>query len=763
MATINTAIRITDGMTPAFRSMTSALNIVISNFEQLQRTSSDPIDVSGLQSARNELSRVEVTISQVEEEIRQANERQQQFNRSAMQADNGFKNVLKTMGKIVSVYSLIRGMGSLLNLSDEYSTTLAKLNLINDGLQTTDELNKMIFASAQRSRGAYDEMAKTVAKLSANAPDAFGSNGETILFAEQLNKMFKIAGATQDEISSATLQLTQALGSGVLRGEELNAVFEASPNIIQSIADHLDVPIGKIREMASDGELTADIVKNAILGSIDEVNAKFESLPITFKDVFMSLKNVAQMAFGQVFTQINSLANSDGFKEFIKHVEGAIVILASSFYDILMILGEIASNPAFQWLANNAVMAISHIINVLGILVSVFLNVVSLIIDNWSLIAPVLFTVLTPLILYNAMLGMIAAKEAIVSAFKTGHAIATFLLALASKDLAGATAIATANQWGLNMALFACPIFWIILAIVALIGTLYLATAVWNKFTGDSISATGLLVGAIFAAGAFIGNLFIALYNSIVDIVSILWNLFADFANFIGNVFSDPVGAIVRLFAGLADAVLGILSGIASAIDTIFGSNLASAVEGWRGSLDSKVTDLVGEGKVFVEKIDPNVAKLDRFEYGASFDKGYNFGSNFADGVKNMFNFDKLLGNAKDKLNLNGLGIADLNGKDKFNFGNLDDIKDSLGGVKDNTDKMSKTMSVGAEDLKYLRDIAEQEAINRYTTAKIQVDMTNNNNINSNMDLDGVVTYLTQKINDEIEVMAEGQYNLGVG
>lgn len=217
IATINTAIRITDGMTPTFRSINNSLNMVISSFENLQRTSSNPIDISSLSYARAELNKAEVAITQIEEQINQATLSQERFNRSANDLNNGFKSALGTIGKIASVYTMIRGLGELVKMSDDYSTNLAKLNMINNGLQSTDELNKMIFASAQRSRGLYTDMAKSVAKLSLNAGDVFSSNAETVLFVEQLNKMFKIGGATTEEISSATHQLTQALGSGVLR------------------------------------------------------------------------------------------------------------------------------------------------------------------------------------------------------------------------------------------------------------------------------------------------------------------------------------------------------------------------------------------------------------------------------------------------------------------------------------------------------------------------------------------------------------------
>lgn len=511
--------------------------------------------------------------------------------------------------------------------------------------------------------------------------------------------------------------------------------------------------------MASEGEITSDIVKNAVLSNIDEVNAKFESLPMTFSDIGTSLINVFKMSFGQVFTQINSLASSQGFKTFIDHLEGSIVILASSFYDVLLILGEIASNPAFQAFANNVVISISHIINILGALMSAFLNVANCIIDNWSIIVPILFTVLSPLIAYYGLLSLIAVKEAVLKGIRLANAVATTLLAIATESLRGATMKATVTQLGLNNALLMCPIFWIITGIMLIVGALYIGVAVWNKFTNNALSATGIIVGAIYVAVSFIANLLGALYNLVIDAVAIVWNLFADFANFLANVFNNPIDSIIRLFTGFADTILSIISGIAGAIDTVFGSNLNSIVNGWRRSLNSVVDELESEQRVFVEKVDPSSAKVERLNYYDMFNKGYNTGSKIEDNVKNMFNFDKLLNDAKTKLDIKDLCIANINGLDGYDFGALDDIKNQLSGINDNTDKISKSVDISAEDLKYLRDIAEQEAINKYTTATINLNMTNNNNINSELDLDGVVNYLTETLNNEIEVMANGTYN----
>lgn len=758
MATIQTAINITDGMTPAFRSMTNAMNIVISSFEHLQTASHNSIDVTSIQTARSELNRAEMAFDRIEQEISQANSQQQNFNNSIRNGTSSTDELFNKMKGIAATYITMRGIGNILNISDQLTNTQARLSMINDELQTVDELNKMIFMSAQNARSSYSDTAKIVSRIGMNAGDAFNSTAEMVAFAEQLNKKFIIAGASTEEMNSALLQLTQGLGSGVLRGEELNAVFESAPNIIQSIADYLDVPIGKIREMASDGELTADVVKNAVLSAAEETNKQFESMPITFGQIWTSFKNEAMMAFQQVLKNLNEIANSDGFTTFINNVKGGIIVLASIVNDLMIILMNIASSEAFQGFANGIVTALVYIVNALGLVANFALSVADLFAQNWSIIEPLIWGLIGALIVYNSTMGIAWLSSIASAAAKIAETVADWALTAATWALVIA-------QDGLNAALLACPITWIIIAIIVLIALFYAAVEAVNHFAGTSLSATGLIAGAFMTALAFIGNLFIAFGNNVVNVFVTLYNLIATVANFVGNVFTDPIGAVIRLFAGLADTVLSILSNIADALDTVFGSNLADAVNGWRSGLKGKVDDIVSEQKVIMEPLDASKFKMDRLDYGKAFNIGNQFGKKLDSKVSGMFKIDDLVGKAKDKLDLNGLGMAGGLGENLKDLGSLDDLKNSMAdagsGSKDtagNTAKMAKTMTASAEDLKYLRDIAEQEVINRFTTAQIKIDMNNNNNINSDLDLDGIVSHLEEKVYESMATAAEGTH-----
>lgn len=758
MATIQSSINIMDGFSSPLSSLTNALNIAINSFESMQNVFGNAIDISSIQTAREELARAESSFNRIENEIMNSSTQQQNFNNSIRDGTNNANMLFQNMKRIAATYLTFKSIGSIINLSDELANTTARLNMINDGLQTTDQLNKIIFLSAERSRSSYADTAAIVSRIGMNAGDAFNSTKEMIAFAEQLNKKFIIAGASTEEMNSALLQLTQGLGSGVLRGEELNAVFESAPNIIQSIADYLDVPIGKIREMASDGELTADVVKNAMLAAADETNKQFESMPLTFGQIWTSFANEARMAFQLVLTNLNEIANSDGLTTFINNIKGGMIVLASIVTDLLAIIIKIGSSEAFQGIANGIVTALVLLVNILGWVAELVLNVADIFAQNWTMIEPLVWGIVAAMTAYELISLAVATAKNIASISEQWFNFQLAQTAIAYDLATGATWRQIIAQYGLNAALYACPITWIIIGIIAIIAVIYAAVAAVNHFAGTSISATGLIAGVFMAALAFIGNLFIAFGNNVVNVFVTIYNLIATVANFVGNVFTDPVGSVVRLFAGLADAVLSILSGIANAIDTVFGSNLSDAVNGWRSGLKGQVKDLVGEGKVFVDPLDASKFKMDRLDYGKAFDIGNQFGKKIDSSIGNMFKIDDLVGNAKDKLDLNGLGMAGGLGESLGDLGSLDDLKASMDDTAGNTGKMAKKMDASAEDLKYLRDLAEQEVINRFTTAQIKIDMNNNNHINSNLDLDGVVSYLEEKVYDSMISAAEGTH-----
>ncbi len=703
MATIRTSIQLYDAMSPALRSMNKALNVVLNSFEAMQSASSSPVDSSEIRQARDELARVETQLDSVEQNIRQGNERQRQFNDSIRNGSNAASDLKSKFMGIVGVIGGMMGLKKVFDLSDELTQTTARLNMMNDGLQTTEELQNMIFASAQRSRGAYQATADAVSKMGIMAGDVFNSNAELVAFVEQLNKQFTIAGTSQEGVSAAMLQLTQAMGSGVLRGEELNSVFEQAPTIIQAIADYLDVPIGQIRAMAQEGQLSADVVKNAMLSAADETNAKFESMPKTIGQVWQSIKNQALMEFQPILQKINEIVNTDKFNNLVDGAIGAITTLAS------------LATAAFTALA----------------------SVAGFVYDNWSWIEPIIWAVIAAFIAYNAV-------SLITNGILAAQALAQGVKAAADTMQAGTTFAATVAQHGLNAALLACPLTWIILLIIAVIAAIigvcqWIAktTGVANSFFGVIVGGINVAIHAVKNAGLFIANVALGIWEALGACVSN-----------IGTAFHNVIANIKGWFFGLLSTALTVVEGICAALNKLpFVEFDYSGISAKADEYAAKSAEAYGsteEYKSIGDAFSKGFNTFDAFESGWASD-AFNAGAAWGDGIT-----DKVSG-------LFSGGEGSDGTLDAFNNATtLDGIYQNTGDTAGSTAAMADSMDAMEDSVEYMKDIAERETINRFTTAEISVEMKNENHINSDMDIDGVVEALGNKVYETMLISAEG-------
>ena len=528
----------------------------------------------------------------VEKEADQAAAAAKRFDSQNRQVNASASSLTGTLGRLAGTFLGVQSVKWLANTSDQLTQTNARLKLMTGSAEAAAEANDQIFAAAMRSRGAYADMADTVAKLGTLAPNAFTDTGEIIAFAEQLQKQMALSGTSTQGAQAAMLQLTQGLASGVLRGEELNSILEQTPMIAQTIAEYMGVTTGEMRELASEGAVTAEVVKNAMLDAAEETNAAFEQMPMTWSQVWTQVQNIALRALNPILTGINWLANNI-------EIVGPIV------------LGVGAAFAVFSLAA------------------------------NWTNICT-------------------AATNALATAQKMLGAV-------------------MATSWGLPL-----------IIIIAVVAAFYAVIAVINKVTGSSLSATGIITGAIMVALAFVGNLFITTINTIMDVVAVFYNVFAAIANFLANVFVDPLGAAARLFFDFADIVLSVLQTLASAIDTIFGSNLGDAVQGWRDSLGGWVDDTFGKGIEVVPKIESQDYHLDRFEYGKAWDAGYQWG---------------------DNLDLFG-GLGDMFGAE-YDAKAYDELLGDTGNISDDVSSINKSVNMADEDLKNLVDMAERQYVNQ--------------------------------------------------
>lgn len=710
MASIQTGIELRDNFTNVMYAIINSMNEATTAADDLQATMNQSVSSSPYDE-------IQADIQQTSNSINEAAQSQNDFNQELQSGSSHADGLLNSVKNLVATYATLKSVESALNTSDELVQTTSRLNMMNDGLQSTQELVNMVYAAAQDARGSFSEMADVVARFGNNAGDAFGSSEEVVAFADLIQKQMTIAGASTQEASNAMLQLSQALGSGVLRGDELNSIFEQAPNLIQSIADYLDVPIGKIREMAADGELSADVVKAAIFASADEINAKFEEMPMTWGQMWQSMQNTALIAFQPVLQRLNDLANSEAFQTFIQGAIEAMATLANVVLNIFELVGTVGGFIA----------------------------------DNWSVISPIIYGVISALAVYAAYLGIVKGIELASAAASAVMAVGKGLYAAATMIATGATWAQTTAQLGLNGAMYACPIVWIIMLIIALIVAL-VALCNWiAEVTGEANSGIGIIVGALAVAAAFIGNLFVTLINMVIDVFAVLWNFIAAFANFFGNVFTDPVGATARLFFDLVDCILSLLQTLASAIDTIFGSNLSGAVQGWRDDLGGWVDETFGQGEEIMATVNGQDMHVDRFNYGDAWNAGTAFGDDIADKISN-FSLSDILGH------------VDIPDASEYTSGFNDvianaGIGDDIGSIADNTGAIKDSMDITQEDIKYLRDIAERDAIDKYTIAEVHIEQNNTNTINSGDDIDGFMTKLTDSVNEAVDNMTEGVHD----
>lgn len=709
----------TDTANSQLEQLRSQLDRAIQEQNNLN-TAMQNMDVSGANAAYLQLSQ---TVGNTERYIRDNTDEQGRFNQEIQEGVSGSNELVNMIKRAVGAYISIQGIGKVLDMSDELTQTTSRLDLMNNSFNEingtaneTSELVNMVYAAAQDARGSLDGMASVVARFGNNAKDAFGNPEEVVAFADLVQKQMTIAGASTQEAANAELQLSQALGSGVLRGDELNSIFEQAPNLIQNIADYLDVPIGKIRDMAADGEITADIVKAAIFSAADDINSKFDEMPMTWGQIWQSMQNTAVMAFQPVLQRLNGMANSDAFQGFVDGSIEAMATMANMVLNIFDLMSQAGSFVA----------------------------------DNWSVISPIVYAVAAALAVYGTYLAIAKGMEIASTVTKTVMTIATYAHAAATRTAVDATTAETAAQLGLNTAFLSCPVVWITLLVIALIAVFYAAVAAVNHFAGTSVSATGLICGAFATALAFIGNLFIGAANTIIGIGVTLWNLIANFVNAFALVFNNPVAGIEALFLSLFNFIVEVIEAAARMLDTVFGSSLADAVAGFQNKVQAKVDAVISEngGSEILKTVDMSDYQFNRFNYGDAWNSGYNFGQGIDDKISN-FSLSDIFGktdipNPDDYIS----GFSDAIANSGAG-GNLDNIADDTSAIKDSVD-------ITDEDLKYLRDIAEQEAINRFTTAEIKLDMTNNNNVSSNADLDGIVDGMTTKVLEALEIVREG-------
>lgn len=673
------------------------------------------MDVSAANDAYLRLSQ---TVGNTERYIRDNVDEQGRFNQEISAGTQQANELTNTIKRAVAAYISIQSVGKALNISDELVQTTSRLNMMNDGVQTTAELVNMVYAAAQDARGSFSQMADVVARFGNNAKDAFSSSEEVVAFADLIQKQMTIAGASTQEAANAELQLSQALGSGVLRGDELNSIFEQAPNLIQNIADYLDVPIGKIREMAADGELSADVVKAAIFSAADDINSKFNEMPMTWGQMWQSMQNTALIAFQPVLQRLNDIANSEAFQTFVNGAIEAMATLANVVLNIFELIGTVGGFIA----------------------------------DNWSIISPIIYGVIAALAVYAAYLAIVKGIELASAAASAVMAVGKGLYAAATMIATGATWAQTTAQLGLNGAMYACPIVWIIMLIIALIAIIFAVCSAIAKLTGVANSGFGVITGGVNVVIQFFKNLGLTVANIALGI----GNAIAALGSNIMAAFHNAICSVQAWWYDLLSTCLSVIESICAALNKLpFVEFDYSGISSAADDYAAKASEAAGNKEDYTsisDAFNDGFSTFDTFQDGwvsDAFSAGASWGDGVADSVSNFSLSDVLGGTDIPNVSDYTSGFNDA----IANSG----VGDNLGSIAGDTGSIKDSLDITEEDLKYLRDIAEQEAINRFTTAEINVDMSGmQNTVNSGDDIDGFMTKLTDSVNEAVDNMTEG-------
>lgn len=675
MAGISNTISLNDRMTPVLRSIIKALDSTLAAMASVDKVSQKAFQQAAkdVQAASRALGNFNSTLSQTK------NSGKQSFIHvvdGAEQAESAMDNLMNRAKGLLATYLGFQGISKLVQGGDTFIGNVARLDLMNDGMRTTAELQQKIYEASQRSLANYNEMTAAVGKLGITAKHSFKNNDEILAFTELLNKQFTIAGASQSEKAGAMYQLTQAMASGRLQGDEFRSILENAPMLAATIARSMNMSYKQMKEASTKGLITSDVIKKALFGVAKETNEAFANIPMKFGDLWMQVVNKMTKGLEPVYIRLSKMWNNKQFQAFIDGITNGLVKL------------------------------LGYTINV----VDAMANAGSFIAKNWQLVAPVIF------FLVGAMTALIAAN--LTYALVTGISALASAIYTAWLDMqTGGTFAACAAQYGLNAALLACPITWIILGIMAIIAIIYLVVAAINHFAGTSFSATGFIAGVFKTLGAIIWNIFLAVGEFIWGRIQFLWNRFAMFANFLTNLFTNPVSAIIHLFSDMGMLVLNVIGAIAQAIDTVFGSNLSESVNGWKTGLNTMTEEAVKklapeeDYKKHVATIDKTLQEqfgLDRMGYKDSYTSGYNWGKDTQQKIKDNFK----VGDKRHAMD------------EKFFKDMQEDLAKNTGATADNTKKLADGVNLSDEDVELLKESARIHFVNKMTSLTPKVNAT---------------------------------------
>lgn len=689
MATVQTTIKINDQFTSALKNMNKALTTMVNGLTRADSKTKTAFNNREIRAMNNAINKATADIGRM-------TNAQSKFNN---QLKNSTSNANALWGKLKSIAGAYAGWATVkssVGASDTYANNTARLGLLTSGSGETAALQQKIYEASQRSLTNYNAMTDAVAKLGITARDAFGSNDEIVQFTELLNKQFKVAGTGAQEQAAAMYQLTQAMAAGKLQGDEFRSILENAPMLAQSIAKEMGVLPGQLKEMSSQGLITADIIKNALFNTADEVNEMYKQLPMTFGGMWTQVVNKVNKGLTGLWQKLGTLWSSEKFQHFVDALVNGFIYLG-------------------------------HV--VVG-LMDVFSTVFGFIYENWDYIAAFLI----PLVIKG--IGMIA---------------------MAAWGMVKPILTATAAWIAMN---------WPILVIGALIaGVIYLC-----KKMGWTFSE---VIGAICGAFAWMGAVFLNVVKFIGNIISGVCQFFINSWQWASDNFSVICSNIGIFFSNLwqnatiafykfLDAIISGLEWLATpikALAKLFGMDLGGAFDNLHAGIDAKIAEAEGQKKQYGKVSEFKPIDWSTFKYtdlGSAYNSGKKWGMNAVDKLGDYANLTSVQlpnGAMMSVPASSGLGSIGNAMKDA-----TAPMLDTLNNIDKNTAASASSLAMNNEDMSYLRDLAERDAINNISNKTVKIEMTNNNSIASNMDLDNVVDYIGEKIHNLAIMSSEGSH-----
>ncbi|MGL4875181.1 MAG: tape measure protein [Clostridium sp.] len=719
---IRNTISMQDRITPVFRSMIRSMDQTINAMQRVNQSANRNVTDRSFRSAQRSINQASNELTRFQNHLTRSNQEANRLNNTTRNMSSGMSLLNVSAG-----ISLAQQFASLVNSSsaylDDMASTKARIDLINDGLQTTGELQDKILASANRARMGYGDMSKAVTKLNMLASDQFKSNDEAIFFVETLNKMFAVSGTGAQEATAAMYQLTQAMGAGKLQGDEFRSIMENAPMLADAIAKAMGKSKAELKELSSDGLITAEVIKQAMVKSADEINKKFDTLPMTFSQKMTVVKNNFMKNMEPVAQKFSEWLNSDDGNNFFSTLSNGLVMLSNV---ALIVLTGISK--AFTFISDNIQYLMPFVVALGTLLVGKALIATS----AW-------FLANGPFI---ALAGVIGLAIGILSQFGlTFENVVNFMSSAIEYLMPLLMAVGIVafglwikQLWAITYALFGVALGWLaahwpILIVIAAIALVIFIMQQFGVTVGDVV---GFVIGSFYALWAMLSNMFIDLIN-----------IFMIFGTFLYNVFTDPIAAIKMLFLDMAtyivDKVLWVAQSIQDLVNMIpfVEVDITSGLENIKANIETTKNEIAAESGIKKSEQIGYKNPVDSFKNG--FDKGKGFVNNFG---KNGIG-SKMKGPSKPTMPSMGIPKGMGSGK------GLGDGK-LKGGKLDKVGKIDDEIKITDEDIKLLKDISKAEFINKYTTLQPNMKVEFTGDIKETADVNKIVETIENMVEEAL-------------